>query len=336
MKIHYFQRYHKKEDVATANTMLLFSRLYSYSSDKFFRLLKTFFFSDSFNPEITFNLQEKSKKSVPDATISQPSFKIVVETKLSDWFYKEQLENHLLSFKDEKFKVFMTLAPTYMAETKKTDFENELKEYNKSQKYPVMHINTTFEKIVSAVRDVLDERDYEMHEVLEDYIIYCENDGLMISSNSWKLLRMKLAGKTFNFNIENDIYYDSIEHGFRTHGYLGLYKEKSIRAIGKIEAIITAEVDDKGEVTYKAEKGKLTEERKQKILKAISDGAEYGYDMAGERYFFVEKFYETDFKKISYGAAMGTRFFDLTEITDVDKKSSTEEIAQKLKMITWE
>lgn len=34
MKIHYFQRYHEKENVATANTMLLLSRLYSYSSDK--------------------------------------------------------------------------------------------------------------------------------------------------------------------------------------------------------------------------------------------------------------------------------------------------------------
>ena len=40
MKIHYFQRYHKGEDVATANTMLLLSRLYAYSSNKFFQFLK--------------------------------------------------------------------------------------------------------------------------------------------------------------------------------------------------------------------------------------------------------------------------------------------------------
>jgi len=51
MKIHYFQRYHEKENVATANTMLLLSRLYSYSTDKFFRFLKSEYFSDSFNPE---------------------------------------------------------------------------------------------------------------------------------------------------------------------------------------------------------------------------------------------------------------------------------------------
>lgn len=114
MKIHYFQRYHEKENVATANTMLLLSRLYQYSSDKFFRFLKSEFFSDAFEPEIVFNLQEKSVESIPDATITQESFKIVVETKMSDWFYTDQLLRHLKSFGDEKYKVMITLAPELM------------------------------------------------------------------------------------------------------------------------------------------------------------------------------------------------------------------------------
>ncbi len=41
---------------------------------------KQVFFSDSFEPEIAFNLQEKSLKSIPGATITQESFIIVVET----------------------------------------------------------------------------------------------------------------------------------------------------------------------------------------------------------------------------------------------------------------
>ena len=118
MRIHYFQRYHEKENVATANTMLLLSRLYSYSSDKFFRFLKSEYFSDSFNPEIIFTLQEKSVDSIPDATITQEGFKIVVETKMSDWFYEDQLLRHLNSFGDEKYKVMITLAPELMDENK--------------------------------------------------------------------------------------------------------------------------------------------------------------------------------------------------------------------------
>lgn len=124
MKIHYFQRYHSKENVTTANTMLLLSRLYSYSSDKFFRFLKSEYFSDRFEPEIVFTLQEKSEESVPDATITQEGFKIVVETKMSDWFHSDQLLRHLKSFKEERNKVLITIAPELMAKDKKQSSKN--------------------------------------------------------------------------------------------------------------------------------------------------------------------------------------------------------------------
>lgn len=334
MKIHYFQRYHEKENVATANTMLLLSRLYSYSSDKFFRFLKSEFFSDSFEPEIVFNLQEKSVDSIPDATITQESFKIVVETKMFDWFYTDQLLRHLKSFSDEKYKVMITLAPELMNSEKKKEFEAQLKEYNATQTYPVMHVNTTFEEIIDAIRDVIDDKDYEMQEVLDDYLNYCYNDKLIIVSDSWKRMRVQLAGTTFDFNVGESIYYDNIDRGFSAHDYLGLYKEKSVRAIGKITAIITAVTTEDG-IEYKAELGKLTDERKQQIARAIEDGKNYGYVMTGGRYFFVDKFYETDFKKITPRAPMGTRVYDLTKILETENLPETQEIAELLKAKTW-
>lgn len=336
MKIHYFQRYHAKENVATANTMLLLSRLYQYSSDKFFRFLKSEFFSDSFEPEIVFNLQEKSVDSIPDATITQESFKIVVETKMSDWFYSEQLMKHLNSFSDEKYKVMITLAPELMAEDKMKIFEQQLKEYNSTQSMPVIHINTTFEGIANAIQDVIDDRDYEMQEVLDDYLNYCYNDGLITVSDSWKFMRMQLAGTTLDFNVSEDIYYDNAERGFRAHDYLSLYKNKSVRAVGKVCARITA-VEVEGDIQYEAEYGELTEERKSKIHKAIADGIEHGYDLKSikHRYFFVDKFYETDFKKITPRAPMGTRIFDLTQILETEQLPSTSEIAELLKNKTW-
>lgn len=336
MKIHYFQRYHAKENVATANTMLLLSRLYSYSSDKFFRFMKSEFFSDSFEPEIVFNLQEKSTKSIPDATITQESFKIVVETKMSDWFYSDQLLRHLKSFGDEKYKVIITLAPELMAPKKKKEFDDQLKKYNATQRYPVMHVNTTFEGIIDAIRDVIDDRDYEMQDVLEDYLNYCYKDGLIPVSDSWKYLRMQLAGTTIDFNIGNNIYYDKAERGFRAHDYLGLYKQKSVRAIGKICARITA-IETESGIKYTPEFGELTDERKALIQKAMADGDSHGYDLRTieHRYFFVENFYETDFKKISAGGSMGSRVFDLTQILATEKLPETAEIAELLKHKTW-
>lgn len=129
---------------------LAFTNIPQISFSVFF--LKSEFFSDSFEPEIVFNLQEKSKYGIPDATITQESFKIVVETKMYDWFYSEQLMRHLNSFSDEKYKVMITLAPELMAAEKKAVIEKQLKEYNAKQTYPVMHINTTFEGIVLLMR----------------------------------------------------------------------------------------------------------------------------------------------------------------------------------------
>ena len=105
-----------KENVATANTMLLFSRLYSYSPNKFFDFLKSLHsesFNNDFEPEIKFLNQEKGKKSVPDATITQKSFKIVIEVKMVDWFYNTQLKNHLEVFQNEDYKILLTISSEY-------------------------------------------------------------------------------------------------------------------------------------------------------------------------------------------------------------------------------
>ena len=336
MKIHYFQRYHAKENVATANTMLLLSRLYSYSPDKFFRFLKTEYFSDSFNPEIIFTLQEKSVESIPDATITQEGFKIVVETKMLNWFDEDQLLRHLKSFGDEKYKVILTLAPELMEEDKKVAFEEKLKKYNQQQMHSVIHINTTFEKMANAISDVLDDRDYEIQDVLEDYLNYCYTDGLIPVSDSWKYMRMQLAGTTIGFNVSANVYYDNAERGFRAHDTLALYKNKSVRAIGKIIARITA-VETENGVKYNAEFGDITEERKAIIESAMADGDSHGYDLRTieHRYFFVEKFYETDFKKITPKAPMGTRIFDLTQVLGTEDIPPIDKLAEVLKHETW-
>lgn len=336
MKIHYFQRYHSKENVATANTMLLLSRFYSFSSDRFFRFLKSEFFSDAFEPEIVFNLQEKSIESIPDATITQESFKIIVETKMSDWFYANQIMNHLKGFDDVKYKVLITLAPELMNSEKKKDIGKEIEQFNANQQYPVIHINTTFDGIIKAIREFLNENDYEMHEVLDDYMNYCFHDNLIISPDSWKWMRVQLARTTFDFNVKENVYYDNVARGFSAHDYLGLYKEKSVRAIGKISAIVVSETLENGTETYKTEFGNYTSEMKLRIDKAIHDGRKYGYTMTNLRYFFVDKFYETDFKKVTPRAPMGTRFFDLSKILEADQLPAIKDIANILRAKTWE
>lgn len=335
MKIHYFQRYYRGEDVATANTMLLLSRLYAYSSNKFFQFLKEQFFGDIvFEPELSFVLQDKSEESVPDATITQPSFKLVVETKLTDWFYQDQLIRHLSKFKNEEYKVLITLSSELMEQKKRKLIDKAIVEYNEKHQTHIIHVNTTFELLAQGIQNVITERDYEMQDVVDDYLDYCHNDKLIVISDAWKKMRMQLAGTTFDFNVAENVYYDNINRGFSPHDYLSLYKQKSIRAVGKITAIITAVLKE-GELEYNVERGELTDERKKIIARAIEDGKKYEYVLDTHRYFFVDKFYETDFPKVTSRAPMGSRMFDLTEVLGVSDLPETEQIAVLLKDKTW-
>ena len=88
---------------------------------------------------------------------------------------------------------------------------------------------------------------------------------------------------------------------------------------------------------YKSELGEITEERKERILLAIKDAENYGYDLHSKhRYFFVEQFYEMDFRKITPRAPMGSRIFNLTELLETDTLPNTEKIAEQLSKKTWE
>lgn len=197
-------------------------------------------------------------------------------------------------------------------------------------------MGAVYEGVANAIQEIIDDKDYDMQEVLDDYLNYCYNDGLITVSDSWKYMRMQLAGTTLDFNINEDIYYDNAERGFRAHDYLSLYKNKSVRAVGKVCARITA-IETEDGMQYEAEFGELTDQRKEKILKAITDGDEHGYDLRTikHRYFFVEKFYETDFRKITPRAPMGTRIFDLSQILETEHLPETQGIAELLKTKTW-
>lgn len=175
-----------------------------------------------------------------------------------------------------------------------------------------------------------------MQEVLDDYLNYCYNDGLITVSDAWKYMRMQLAGTTFDFCLRENVYYETAEHGFRAHDYLGLYKNKSVRAIGKVIARIIAHETEEG-VKYKVEYGDLTNERKELIRLAMEDGDLHGYDIRKNemRYFFVDKFYKTDFKKVTPRAPMGTRIFDLSTLLGMDELPETEKIAGLLREKSW-
>lgn len=332
MHSHFFQRYYSKENVDT-NIMLLLSRLYQYSSIKFFAFLGKIM-PENADVELFFNFQEKNKESVSDAKISQANFKVVVETKLYGNFRLKQLMNHLTSFKNEDYKVLLTLDPHFLDTKIKDQIDKQINNYNIDNKSNVVHCHLTFEELIKNIEEIIDDRDYEMIKVLEDYKEYCYYGGLI--PDDWKRMRVQLSWTTLNTNKKLNLYYDNAERGSSGHKYLGLYSKKEVRAIGKIIAIVTALPTANG-LDITVEKAKITDEMKNNILEAIKDSKKYGYNLSSirHRYFFVEKFYDTFFEKKTQYAPMGSRMFDLTEILGIEKLPDMSEIAKLLKNKTW-
>lgn len=340
MQIHYFQRYHSKENVDTSNTMLMLSRLYNYNADKFFSMLNSLVLGEAESPEIAFDLQVAGDESVPDAVISQKSFKIVVEAKLHNQFDKQQLLNHLNQFGPEDIKVLLTLDPRPMKANLFNELATELKQYNddnlKRLIHPIKHVNLTFEQLVQAMEDIVDDRDSEIIAVLTDFKKYCFDENLIPDGYKW--MRAIVAGTTFQDNIDLNLYYDPESRKFSEHGYVGLYKGKSIRAIGKLTKTVIA-VEVNGEMTYNSENGEdPTTEDQERIKEAIRRGDYHGYNLhtIPHRYFIVDKFYPIDFRKTSKNPIQRSKFFNLAEMFGYKTMPETEKIACDLDGRAWE
>lgn len=340
MQIHYFQRYHSKENVDTSNTMLMLSRLYNYNADKFFSMLNTLILQEDESPEISFDLQVAGDESVPDAIISQKSFKIVVETKLYNQFGKQQLMNHLKQFGSEDIKVLLTIDPKPMKADLFAEMASEIKKYNADNInqliHPIKHINLTFEQLVEAMEDIIDDRDTEIISVLDDFKKYCFDEKLIPDSYKW--MRAIVAGTTFNDNMELNLFYDQESRKFSEHGYVGLYKDKSIRAIGKLKKTIIA-VEENHEMKYRTESGEAaTPDDIKRIEEAIRRATDYGYNLRtiSHRYFMVEKFYPIDFRKSSKNPIQKSKFFNLAEMFGYKTMPDTETISKDLDGRTWE
>lgn len=340
MKVHYFQRYNQKENVDTSNTMLLLSRFYEYNSNKFFILLNNLILKEDDTPELSIELQQSKNgnESIPDAIISQKSFKIVIETKLYNQFDENQLIRHLAQFNNEDIKVILTIDPKNMKADLLEKFNNYIVKYNENHygKIPIKHVNITFKQLIEAMNEVVEENDYVMKTILEDYKSYCLDENLIPDSYKW--MRAVTAGITLEDNIELGLYYDDANRGYSEHGYIGLYNQKSIRAIGKLTKIIQASCIN-GTFSYKIIIGdKETKEEISKIKDAMKRSEKYGFNI-GDRlhnYFIVEKFIKMNFKKDSKNPIQKSKFFNLSEMLHMDDLPSVEEIVKKLDNRSWE
>lgn len=333
--IHYFQRYSQPENVATNNTLLLFSRLYQHSPNKFKGFLNDLLDDTDLQAGVLFNQQEKGSASVPDGIVSQTSFKVIIETKMHQGFSISQLGGHLNNFGKEEFQILLSLSPLLPDFNLQQQISKEVKDYNDSNSKTIRYIPTTFQQIVEKFNNIIEDRDYELIDIIDDYEDYCLTSGL-ITDIEYRM-RVVTCGWTLQENFQFNLYYDPATRGYSEHTYLGIYSDKSVRGIGKIENIIVADLLPNGQLHVLKSTKPLTKRQEQNIIAVIPFAFQNnGYQIAtGHKFFCVEQFYETDFSKTTKYPLQGTKFFNLKTELQIDNLPATEEIAELLKTKTW-
>lgn len=314
--------------------MLLFSRLYNQSYFKFEQFLSNFLDgNESVKIGLQFEQQTKNVNSVPDGGIYQNSFKIAIETKLSKHFNAAQLQNHLNSFQDEDVKILWAISPEKMASDVS---DNLVKSINEAGFGSVTFIESTFKEIVKSFKEVLNDTDVELNEIIDDFEEFCTSTGLIIDiEDKMMVIPCRLSMKE---NVKFNIYYCPDDRNYSAFSILGLYSEKAVRYIGKLKNKVKAELTTTGELKIISKTSQVTEEQRMAIMGIINESKEgRDWDLTmGHQFFLVEQFYETLFEKHSPGGQQKNKFFYLSEYDNIDiENQSIEQIANELLKAEW-
>lgn len=177
------------------------------------------------------------------------------------------------------------------------------------------------------------EYEFEMRALVDDYVEFCNDAGLFDQSRF--LMRVVPCGASLEINRKNGIYFHPSDRGYTRHSYVGIYKEKKVQLLWKIDSVFDAVVEYGQIVNKMLVEGRDTDDYDDKIIRIVADAAvECGWDIATGYRFFCGKPVETNYVKSSYGGIQGARFVNLQEVIEnfCDNASA---IAEELKTKEW-
>ncbi len=326
-KIHYFQRYSSPENTVTNNTLQLLSRIYSYSTAQAAKLL-TEITEEPIEIGIEISQQPRSDLSVPDGLVVQRSFKLVIEAKVESPVVQDQLMRHAAQFTNESQKILLLLTKQELSEQEQSKIRSQIE-----NRYPdVIFKAVTFQSVCKAIQGLFKEHEYEINEIVDDYVEYCNDTGLFDQSSH--LMRIVPCGKSLNINTRYGVYFHPSDRGYTRHSFVGIYANKSVQAMWEIDAVFDVELAE-GQLSKTLVQGEDTDRYDENII-SIIDAAkrECGYEVASGHRFFCGMPHHTDFKKVSPGGIQGARFVNLLDLLGEIDDIAT--VAQQLREKTWE
>lgn len=332
-EIRYFQRYSQPENVVTNNTLSFLYKLYLHSRTKFENVLNGL---GEDLPEINvgprFKQQIGKGNSVIDGLLYQESFTIAIETKLRDNFTAGQLIGHLDQLHKGDVRLLVAISKGEPNESVSEAVRAHMIKDSVAARYCI----TTFEKLILAVEAELNEYEHEMTLITEDYRTFCEENNL-IDFKDRTMLAVP-AGHSLSENLKTSIYYEPASRNHsRGFAYLGLYDNRALRLVGKIEVVVETAYENGQLTILNTKAGKLSVAHKEEIVQLI-ESTKTGYWLhEPHRFYFVDAFTPINYKKETPGPLRGKKYFQLDQLPEVDFSTdlSGQQLANLLHQKQW-
>lgn len=336
-QIHYFPRYSQRENFETNNTLLLLHRLYNYNRFRFEKFLSKLLGEAATEPgeALELGLQIKQQvgtgTSIVDGYLYQDSLRIEIEAKRSaDSFRFDQLSRHLSGFAQSSSGFLILLSPE-RARFERSDWTNIVAQATARN---VILVPVTFENIIAAARECLNDYDEEMHALLSDYEDFCSDEELL-PVDRWTLF-VPPCGRSHEIVIRQRLYYCPATRSHRKARYLGVYYDKAVRHIGIISEVVECEINDEQVIS---ETCQLSNDERNRIVAAWREHQMSGAvgDLGtGHQFFLCDDMRETLFAKSSPGGIFGRRYFDLRQYLSNNTPTELERIADQLRGAQWD
>jgi hypothetical protein len=277
---------------------------------------------------IEINQQGRAKESVPDGAILQRSFKVLIEAKVDAGVDQDQLLRHAASFSNESQKILLLLTKQALSNTEEDQIAKQI-----HQKYPgVIFRSVTYEMICKAIKGLFKDYEYEMYSLVDDYIEYCNDANLFDQSRF--LMRIVPCGDSIEINKKYGLYFNPSDRGYTKHSYVGIYANKAVQLIWKIDSVFDVEYNGI-ELIKTLIQGRDTNEYDQRIIDIIADAKKScGYQIETGHRFFCGSPVETDYIKSTSGGIQGARFVNLRDV--VGDFVDVADVAEKLRGKQWE
>jgi hypothetical protein len=330
-----FQQYSQGENTVTNNVLLMLSALYEINPKYYEEYIRGLTEDSDRYEVIPSFLQQVNNRGngIIDGHIQLRASKIIIETKLSGLELIEKFLKYSDSFDENEFKLLFHLSSEKYSPSKIDYINNRLKGVKVKGK--INFHSLTYQDLVDQLKELASNYQFEhyLQRLNEHFESYCITMKLMPKSNH--VLRAMACGQSFDLNVKYKFYFDLASRGYSSFNYLGIYKWKSVRYIGKVENMIVANWDEKNGLEILEETPKLSEVQKERLISAIKESNENGWGVeTGHRFFLLKDFEATDFAKTTPGGIFRVRFFNLEDYIEMVPKK-IKEIAEVLKSKSW-